>query len=167
MARRRGDQDSHSESAVREVVLRRLSHAPRTRGELSQDLSRRGVPSELVDSVLDGIEDAGLIDDAQFARLWVESRHRGRGLGRSVLRRELLHRGVEPDFIEDALGHIDSDAEMSRARELAERRLRALQGCDSVTQRRRLIAYLTRRGYPGSMSSAVVAEVLGSVDRAM
>ena len=41
MVHRRDDEGDVAESAVREVVLRRLAHAPRTRAELARDLARR------------------------------------------------------------------------------------------------------------------------------
>lgn len=159
MARRKGDEGEISESAVREIVLRRLAHAPRTRAELSRDLARRGVPQEVSITILDGLEECGLIDDDQFARLWVESRHRVRGLARGALRRELADRGVAAETVTEALEQIDSDSEASRARDLAERRLRTMAGCDRATQQRRLSSYLARRGYSGSVISTVIAEV--------
>lgn len=160
MVHRRDDEGDVAESAVREVVLRRLAHAPRTRAELARDLARRGVPEPVSDSVLDGLEACGLIDDVQFARLWVESRHRVRGLARGALRRELTERGVSPDTVADALAHIDTESEVIRARELARRRLRTMVDCDRATQHRRLSAYLARRGYGGAVVSSVVLEVL-------
>lgn len=162
MARPRDDEVTVSESTVLELVLRRLSHAPRTRAELSRDLTSRGIPIEVSDSVLDGLERSGLIDDDQFARMWVESRHRGRGLARGALRRELTQRGVDPDTISEALGQVDEDSELARARELADRRLRVLASCDPATKRRRLTAYLARRGYSGSVITTVVADVLAT-----
>ncbi|MFM8515148.1 MAG: regulatory protein RecX [Actinomycetota bacterium] len=161
MARRKADDGEVSESAVREIVLRRLSHAPRTRSELARDLARRGVPDEVSTSVLDGLQECGLIDDDQFAHLWVESRHRGRGLARGALRRELADRGVSPEIVSAALEQIDSESEITRAHVLAERRLRTMTGCDRPTRQRRLSGYLARRGYSGSVIATVLSDVLG------
>jgi len=161
MARRKADEGQISESAVREIVLQRLAHAPRTRSELARDLARRGVPEEVSTFVLDGLQECGLIDDDQFARLWVESRHRGRGLARGALRRELADRGVSPEIVSAALKQIDSRSEITRAHVLAEGRLRTMTGCDRSTRQRRLSGYLARRGYSGSVIATVLSSVLG------
>lgn len=161
-AHQRDSEVAFSESSIREIVLRRLSHAPRTRAELARDLARRGVPADIADPVLDGLEVAGVINDGLFAQMWVESRHRGRGLSSGALRRELTERGVDHESIGGALEQIDVDSEVERARELARRRLRALGSCDMTTRRRRLNSYLQRRGYPSSIISVVVGEALAA-----
>lgn len=162
MARRRADQEAEScsESALREIVLRRLAHAPRTRAELQRDLARRAVDPLVVEVVLDQVAGMGLIDDAQFAQMWVQSRHAGRGLSRSALRRELQSRGVTPEIIADALDGIDDDSERQRALDLARRRARVVVRGDRSTRRRRIATYLVRRGYSEGTATAITDEVL-------
>lgn len=162
MARRKADTDEHphSETALREMVLRRLAHAPRTRAELSRGLLGRGADPIAVDSVLDALADEGLIDDSAFAGLWVESRHRGRGLSRSALKRELHQRGVDPDVVSAAVDVIDDECERQRAVELARRRARVTAQGDAHARRRRLMGYLVRRGYSPALASSVVSTVL-------
>ena len=61
-----------------------LSVAPRTRTQLAAALRRRGIPADAAEAVLARFTDVGLIDDAAFARAWVESRHHSRGLSRPL-----------------------------------------------------------------------------------
>ena len=162
MARRRAEPASapQSESALREVILRRLSSAPRTREELSRDLLRRGADPEVFDPILDRLTEVGLIDDGEFARMWVQSRQRGRGLSRSALRRELRDRGVDAELVEGALATVSPDDERERARELALRRTLRSRGTDTATERRRLLGYLMRRGYSVGVATSVITEVM-------
>ena len=113
--------------------------------------------------MLDHLADVGLIDDARFARMWVQSRHAGRGLARSVLRRELQERGVDHELIAEALDELDGVDERERARALVSRRLQHMSGVDPVTRQRRITAFLVRRGYPAGVASTLLAE-LSSVD---
>jgi regulatory protein len=68
------------EALARRICLRLLTAAPRSRAQLAAELRRRRVPAEAAEAVLGRFADAGLIDDAAFARAWVESRHHSRGL---------------------------------------------------------------------------------------
>src|SRR5487761_107232 len=77
--------DRDPEALGREICLRLLTLSPRTRAQLSDAMHRSGIPEEAAESVLDRLTDAGLIDDAAFAKAWVESRHHGRGLSRRSL----------------------------------------------------------------------------------
>ena len=149
------------ETVVRSILLRRLSHAPRTRAELEKDLARRGADPEVSAQVLDRFEEVGLIDDASYARMWVESRHRGKALARSVLKQELRRRGVDSETIDVAIEQIDDDAEYQRALEFASRKARVKAGEDSAKALSRLAGQLARKGYPAGVCFSVSKEVLG------
>jgi len=149
------------ETVVRSILLRRLSHAPRTRAELEKDLARRGADPEVSAQVLDRFEEVGLIDDASYARMWVESRHRGKALARSVLKQELRQRGVDSESIDVAIEQIDDDAEYQRALEFASRKARVKAGEDSAKALSRLAGQLARKGYPAGVCFSVSKEVLG------
>ena len=148
------------EAVARAICLRQLSGAPRTRAQLAAALSRRNVPADVADRVLSRFGEVGLIDDAEFARMWVQSRHLGRGLARQALARELRARGVDDEVARDAVNALGPDEEMAAARALVVRRLPRTRGLDRATRMRRLAAFLARKGYPGSLSQQVVREVL-------
>ena len=151
------------ESIVRSILLRRLSAAPRTRAELEKDLAKRGVDPDLAARVLDRFVDVGLIDDAEFARMWVESRHRGKALARSVLRQELRTKGVDKDVIDAALEQVDEDDELARARIFAEKKARLRAGEDPAKAVNRWAGQLARKGYPASVCFQVARERLSAV----
>ena len=52
--------------------------APRTRKQLAEKLADRDVPADVATAVLDRFEEVQLIDDAEFARMWVRSRSQTR-----------------------------------------------------------------------------------------
>jgi regulatory protein len=117
------DDEADPEQMARTVVLRRLSSAPRTRKDLAEDLGRRGIPSDVIDRVLDRFTEVGLIDDAEYARLWVSSRHRSRGTARQSLRHELRAKGITDDDALEALEAIDDDLERARGLALVRSKL--------------------------------------------
>ena len=80
-----------------------LSVRPRSVAETRGRLRHLGYRQELVDSVVARLVEMGYLDDAAFARAWVESRDRARPRGAAALRRELALKGVERSIIEQAL----------------------------------------------------------------
>ena len=157
------DADADPEQVVRTILLRRLSAAPRTRGELEKDLARRGADPTIAAEVLDRFEEVGLIDDEAYARMWVESRHRSKALARSVLRRELTDRGIDRESVDEALEVIDDDAEWQRARDFAHKKFRVRSGEDPLKAVNRLAGQLARKGYPAGVCFTVAREVSAAV----
>jgi regulatory protein len=143
------------------VCLRLLTLAPRTRAQLAEALRKRGIPDEAADEVLSRFEDVGLIDDAAFARAWVESRHHSRGLGGRALSAELKQRGVAADEIRAAIDEqLSPEAEAAAARALVDRRLSATRGLPAEQRIRRLAGLLARKGYPAGVAFRVIREAL-------
>ena len=148
------------EARARQICLRLLTIAPRTRAHLAQALRRRGVPDEAAEAVLSRFTDAGLIDDAAFARAWVESRHHSRGLSRRSLSDELKRRGVDSEEIREAVGTLDPEQETATARHLVERKMASSRGRPPEARVRQAASLLARKGYPASLSFRLIKEVL-------
>jgi len=145
---------------ARELCLRLLASRPRTRTELADAMRRRGVPDEAAVAVLARFTDAGLIDDAVFARAWVESRHHNRGLARRALSAELKQRGVDGQHIEAAVSALDPAEELATARRLVAKAMRASRGKPLPTRIRRLVGLLARKGYPAPVAYRIVREAI-------
>jgi len=148
------------ESLARETCLAALTRGPRSRAQLARALRRRGIPDEVADSVLGRLAEVGLIDDAEFAAAWVESRHRGRGLARDALAQELRERGVANELTVAAAGRIGADEELATARRLVASRLAATRRLPAVARARKLCAMLARKGYPAELAIQVVRDAL-------
>ncbi len=161
------------ESVARKILLDQLSVQPRTRHELAQALAKKLVPGEVAQRLLDRFEEVGLVDDAAFARAWVESRQTGRGLARRALAQELRRKGVPDDVAAEVLDGIDPEDETELARQLVRRKLRTMGRLDDRAKVRRLTAMLARKGYPPGVALSVVraevedaAEVLDDIGEA-
>jgi regulatory protein len=123
-------------------------------------MSRRGVPAEVSERVLDRFGEVGLIDDAAFAQAWVDSRHRGRGLGRRALAAELRRRGVDDEIAAEALSAVSTEDEVVAAQTLVARRLPGVASLPKEVATRRLVAMLGRKGFSPSLAYRVVADSL-------
>ena len=154
------DPDADPEAIARQICLRLLTSAPRTQAQLAAALRKRGVPDEASQRVLSRFAEVKLIDDATFARAWVDSRHHGRGLASRALSAELRQRGVAADDIEAALSGLDPEQELATARDLIARRLSGTASLPAAARMRRLAGVLARKGYPAGLAFRVVREAL-------
>ena len=151
------------EEAALRAGLSALGRRSVARADLLRRLRRRGHPEAAAEIALERLDGMGLLDDLRYARNYVETRaERGRGPLR--LKRDLLALGVQGSIIEAALRTRwpSGDVEPDVPRALALRRSRQLGELPRLTKRRRLLAYLARRGYTGRSASEAVAQALAA-----
>lgn len=138
--------DAAPEQQARETCLRLLSRRPRSKAELRERLRTGGFEGRLIEEVLAGLEQAGLVDDEDFARSWIASRKAAGGTGRRKLRWELGRKGVARELAERVLAEeLDEETELRAAADLARKRLRA--GTADPRELSRLRRYLLARGF--------------------
>ncbi len=148
---------------AREAALVLLSFRPRTATELRRRLAEKGYAPDVAEECVAGLGDAGLVDDASFAELFVRDRVRLQPKGARRLQQELRAKGVDADVaraaIDDVMEREETD-ETELARQAATR-WRPRAGEDRLSARRRLHGFLARRGFGGDAVRAVMEEVLG------
>jgi regulatory protein len=152
--------DADPELVARQICLHQLEFAPRTRAELAAVLAKKGVPDDAAEAVLGRFTEVGLIDDATFSKMWVESRHRGRGLSGRALQQELRRKGVDDETAREALNALDPDEEAATARSLVQRKLPSTRGLAPDARVRRLAGMLARKGYTSGLAFRIVKEEL-------
>jgi regulatory protein len=148
------------ETVAKNLCLRALTGAPKTRQQLADLLADRDVPDDAAEVVLDRLSEVGLIDDEAFAQAWVTSRQAGRGLARRALKAELRAKGVDDDVAATAVEAVDDDDERETARRLVDRKIPGMRRLDRATATRRLMGMLARKGYSGGLAAGVVREAL-------
>lgn len=150
------------EEAAWRAILRHLERRPFAKGDLGRRLRQRAHPAAAVEAALARAEDAGLLDDLKFARSYAETRaQRGRGPVR--LRADLSQLRVAHAIIDQVIAELwpggEGVDEMARA--LATKRVGQLEGLPREVRRRRVLAYLARRGFSGPRTRHVVMELTG------
>ena len=140
-----------------ERALNFLSYRPRSEAEVCRNLHKKDVEDEVVEVVVERLTRAGLLDDREFARYWVENRLQFNPRGARVLRQELWQRGVPASIIADTLAGLDEEVAARKAADAGARRLAHLEPRDF---RRKLGAYLARRGFSYAVIETLVEEML-------
>lgn len=127
-------------------ALRFLSFRPRSAVEVERYLRRRGADERILAATMERLRRVGLVDDAAFARYWVENRGAFSPRGARALHAELRAKGVAPEGIDEALGET-GEGEEERAYQAGRKRLRLLARLDEDEFRRRMYGFLQRRGF--------------------
>ncbi|MGH1564792.1 regulatory protein RecX [Mumia sp. DW29H23] len=161
-----GPEPDH-ESVARKILLDRLAEQPRSRAELAAQLARRNVPDEIAAQMLDRFEEVGLVDDEEFAQLWVRSRQQTRGLAGRALALELRRKGIDDEIVRDTIDTIDPASEEEAARAVVRKKLRAMRNVEEQVKVRRLVGALGRKGYGPGLAYRIVREEVGAADDPM
>jgi regulatory protein len=149
-----------AEAAYR-TVLRALEIRSYARQDLARRMLRKGHPRQAVETAVERAAGFGLLDDAAFAQSYVQTRS-ARGRGPSRLVRDLLSMGVERALIDRAIAAEWSEGSDKTAMPLvlAKKRAAQLGGLPRQTKRRRVVAYLARRGFSGREIRDIVDKVV-------
>ncbi|HKC41359.1 MAG TPA: regulatory protein RecX [Gemmatimonadales bacterium] len=144
--------------AAHRAALRAIARRAHARVDLRRRLLQKQHPAAAVDPALDRLSAAGLLNDAQFAVDYAAAKAR-RGRGPARLVRDLEAQGVERRVAEEAVrtslaAEGVDPAEAVRA--LAKKRAKQLAGLPPVVRKRRLVAFLVRRGFNGGEIREVV-----------
>jgi regulatory protein len=122
----------------------------RSAAELRRLLVRKGEPPEIIDVAIERLLRAGFLDDNSFARQFSRSKALGAGLSRRRIQQELARRGVAREIAEAAIADVFAQEQLDDADTIdrvARKKLKTLARLDTQVQRRRLYAFLARRGY--------------------
>ncbi|WP_311521675.1 recombination regulator RecX [uncultured Corynebacterium sp.] len=160
--------DAEAEAAktpVRSRALGLLDQRARSRKELRDRLVAADFEPEVVDTVVDDLAGAGLVDDEAFAKEWVRQRHARRGKSARALNLELKEKGVEAADRAIALEQITEESEEAVARQVAEKKARTLKRVPADRHERdkflrRIVGTLARRGYNQELVMRISIEVL-------
>ena len=139
--------------AALETAVAMLARRPRSEREVRRRLATRKFDAALVDETVARLRELKLLDDAEFARAWTESRDRSSPRGRRLIVQELRAAGVTAPTAVDAASAVSEDEAAYR---VAEKKARALTSCDYRAFRDKLGAHLQRRGFGWETARATV-----------
>jgi regulatory protein len=146
-----------------DAAIRLLTSRPRSVREIRDRLKRKDYDDETIGRVIQRLRDWRYIDDDAFARYWVENRESNRPRGRRLLEQELRLKGVERETVSQVIDEAEID-ERSGALEIARTKLRSYRGEEEAVARRRLGAFLARRGYGYDVVKPVLDELFGELE---
>ena len=150
--------------AAYDRALDLLAFRPRSATELRRRLVQKGIEAPRAEAAVARLVEQGVVDDRAYAVAVVRSKALGAGASRRRVGQELARRGVEREVADAAVEEVWREEEVDQteaAERLARKRLTALRGLDAPARRRRLYAFLARRGYDADEIRRAMDAVLG------
>lgn len=160
MAVRRAERAEITDPAILlEAALRFLEARQRSAAEVRRRLLLHGYRTTMVEGAIKRLIELGMLDDAAFAKAWVESRDRARPRGERALRQELAKMGIDRAIADEAFDDREverPDADAEAARRLLERHASALaRVADPRARRQRAYALLARHGFESELCASL------------
>jgi regulatory protein len=149
-------QDETREAALQRALLL-LSYRPRSEAEIREKLTRAGFEPDVIAGAIERLRSSGLVQDETFAQTWIENRSTFRPRSQKMLAYELRRKGVAEDTIQRTL--LEGEDDSSLAYQAAVRYATRLDETDWQEFRRRLTAFLARRGFSYSTAAPIVIQV--------
>lgn len=144
-------------------ALDMLAFQARSVRDLRRRLVEKGEPAEQVDGAIERLTAQGFVDDAQFARQLARSKVASHGASKRRLQQEMFKRGVAREVADEAIAEVYEEEQVDEAvlvEEVARKKVRSLAKLDREARRRRLYAFLARRGYEGDAIRRAMRAVL-------
>ena len=132
-----------------------VSYRPRSVNEVRKNLKKKNIEEEIIDEVIERLIRGSLVNDRDFAQLWVENRSEFRPRGRRALRVELRQKGIEDDVIESAIADLNED---DLAYKAAKKQARKYQQLEWQDYRKKMYGFLARRGFNYGIISSIVSK---------
>jgi regulatory protein len=139
-----------AQTRVYDRAINMLAFRARSSAELARSLRRKGAAKELVNHAIGRLTEQGLIDDVAFAQSFTRAKVHGAQQSRRRVQQDLARKGVTREVSDKAIATVFEDEQVDQ-REIVEvaarKKLRTLKNVDPAVRRRRLYAFLARRGY--------------------
>jgi regulatory protein len=147
-------------SKLDSLVIRKLTAGDLSSGEVRVLLIAQGLPELDADRWLARYERLGYVNDQRLAELLVSKWTDRKGKGRGVIAEEMRRRHISAEICASVLANLDDDSQEAQATELAIARARQLTNLDRATAERRLVGFLSRRGFTGSAARSAIRVAL-------
>lgn len=143
-----------------EIALQRainfINYRPRSENEVRKNLNKHKAEEAVIEEVIERLQKGSMLNDENFAELWIENRSDFRPRGRRALRMELRQKGISDEIIETTLQDLDEDDLAYRA---AQKQARKYRNLDWQNFRKKMNGFLARRGFNYGIISSIIPKV--------
>jgi regulatory protein len=134
-----------------------IGYRMRAEAEVRGKLKDNNYPEEVIETVIERLQRDGLVNDEQFAQIWVENRAEFHPRSHRALAYELRQKGIAEEVIDETLTETIEDEELAyRAGLKQAHKLKNLEWPDF---RRKLGGFLARRGFSYDIVAPVVDRI--------
>ena len=132
---------------------------PYTKNEMGERLAREGFSEKAIGTAIEELIDSGHIRDRKYAENWVVRRQKSNPRGKTLLKRELLDKGVDRETAEQVVAQVETENEGTLALQIAQKRVKQYRQLPVHVAKRRLHGFLARRGFESEIVRQVLAQI--------
>ena len=150
-------------STAYNYALNLLSARPYAIKALHRKLIQKQYSAADADDAIRRLVDAGLLDDEKYAEQYARSKMLSTGASKRRLSQDLYRKGVKGDVATTAIANVIADEEIDTAaviENVARKKLAQLGDLEPLVLRRRLFAFLARRGHDVDEIKRVVGSLV-------
>lgn len=152
------DKNKETLEKARNYAFLLLKFRLRSENELRQRLKNKKFNPEIIQKTISYLKEKGFLDDAYFARAWIESRIK-KPLGLRRLRQELKLKGIAAEIIENSINETKENyVEEDIVRGIIKDKFNKIRDIDPQKAKRRIYAYLLRRGFSPETVTNVISQ---------
>lgn len=130
-----------------------------TKNEMEQRLVREGFSAKAVETAIEELIHSGHIRDRKYAENWIVRRQKSNPRGKTLLKKELVNKGIDRETAEQVVANVETEDEMKVALQIAQKRMKQYKQLPIHVAKRRLHGFLARRGF----GSEIVRHVLEQI----
>jgi len=126
-----------------------ISYRLRTMTEIDTRLKQLGVPDPVSERIRLKLDELGLLNDVEYARMFAESRIRSKGYGFMRIKQDLMQKGIPADMAEDALRltYPEKDQLVQLEKQLERAHRKYSKETDDRAREQKMMQFLMRRGF--------------------
>ena len=132
------------EERLFQAALRYLAVRPRSVMEMTRYLAKKSPDKAMISRIIDRLNRYRYLDDAAFARSFIDTRKRHNPKSRFALTHELKQKGISTRIIDDLL-YAHDDAHMACL--ALKKKFRQWHHLDEKARRKKAVNYLRYRGF--------------------
>ena len=130
-----------------------------TKNEMEQRLEREGFSTKAIETSIEELIHSGHIRDRKYAENWIVRRQKSNPRGKTLLKNELINKGVDRETAEQVVAKVETEDETKVALQIAQKRVKQYKRLPIHVAKRRLHGFLARRGF----GSEIVRHVLEQI----
>ena len=156
LLREETDSDAGDEAEDSHPTVRSKTY---TKSGMEQRLKQEGFSEEAVETAVEELIDSGHIRDRKYAENWVVRRQKSNPRGKTLLKHELLDRGVDRETVEQVVAKVETEDEAVLALQIAQKRVKQYRQLPVHVAKRRLHGFLARRGFGSDIVRRVLEQI--------
>jgi regulatory protein len=157
---------TEAETQAKNIAINYLSYRQRSSKEIIDHLTKKGFARKCAEEVTRQLQSVRMVNDLEFARVFVRDRLKRKPTGQALMRMQLLAKGIPSSMTDMVLAELVSPQnQQASAFDAARRKMRLMhyskKDLGEEKRKKRLLDFLLRRGFSYEIALHTVRTTLG------